>query len=203
MFPALAKQTFDRLKKERSFTKIFSRISLSLKALKEPLSRAKSVHKEVDYFIAELLEDPIVKKNIQCKKSCTYCCHTQVSVTSDEVELMKMRLDEGLVIDLDRLKLQSLVSESPSDFYKLDYEDRKCVFLNDSGSCQIYEDRPSVCRSNYSISPPSQCSTEDGLEKKQRLLLTEKADMAIMAAFSTSKKVGTLPRLLYERLVSK
>ncbi len=203
MFPALAKQNFDRLKKSVPFTKLFRRLLLSLSRIPCGASRALASHQEIDTFIAEALKNPVAEKNLKCKRSCTFCCHTQVSVTQDEVELLIHEVKQkGIKLDLERLKLQSLVSEYSKDFYRLDYEDRKCVFLNDQGECGIYEHRPAVCRINYSFSEPIQCSTEDGIEKTQRLLRIDKADLVIMAAFKLSKRVGSLPRLLWEQLNS-
>lgn len=200
MYPALAIKTFERLKGAKVFAKIFNRLTSRLKTISSPVLRAKVVHKEIDYFVDEVLANPTAQANVKCKKGCSACCHTQVSITDDEAEVLATLVKEGHAIDRERLNLQALVSEQASMFYKLDYEDRKCVFLNSKGECSIYENRPSVCRSNLSLSEPSQCSTEDGIEKPQRLLLTEKADMVIIAAFATSKKTGSLPKLLKEKL---
>ena len=49
------------------------------------------------------------------------------------------------------------------------HQDRKCVFLNDQNECTIYDDRPSVCRTNTVLSDPAACSTEDGKENLTEL----------------------------------
>lgn len=84
-------------------------------------------------------------------------------------------------------------------FLDLSYENRKCIFLNDEGACQVYEDRPSVCRTNAVLGRPDQCDTSDTVQPT-RLVKTSNADMAIYAAYLTSREAGSLPYLVGELL---
>jgi uncharacterized protein len=147
-----------------------------------------------------LFEDEIVQENVKCGKGCSFCCHTQVSVTRDEAELLAQRIIDGIDIDLERLYRQSKAENSSGEWYKMDHKTRACVFLGPEGECTVYEDRPSVCRTNNVVSDPANCSTEDGKEKSVRLLNTYASDMIIMAHFSNSKENGALPQMLFRSL---
>lgn len=165
-----------------------------------PLKRAKLVHREIEEQMGQLFKDDVVQENVKCGKGCSFCCHTQVSVTRDEAELLAQNIIDGIDVDLEKLYLQSKVGDKAGDWYKLDHETRGCVFLGDEGECKVYEDRPSVCRTNNVISDPINCSTIDGVEKSVRLLNTYAADMIIMAHFEKSKENGALPHLLFKAL---
>ena len=145
----------------------------------------------------------MVQKHLSCQKGCSACCHTQVSATQEEALLLTEHIQNGLEIDKERLYVQQKAGTSAKDWFQLDYQDRACIFLSDGGECRVYEDRPSVCRTNFVISNPALCDTSDGKEKPIRLLSTLKSDMVIYAAFKESKKSGTLPALLWECLNDK
>lgn len=200
--PALAARTFSKLKGEREFRKISERLTMRLKKIPSFFLWAQRAHHEVDHQLSKDLRDPLAASLITCRRGCSACCHTQVSCTIEEASLLvKVAQDRNLTIDLELLKKQAL--QAPERWYQLSYEDRKCIFVSDAGECSLYEDRPSVCRSNYVISHPIQCDTSHGSQHPIRMLKTEHADMAIVGQFSASKKVGTLPSLLYEVLLAK
>lgn len=201
--PALASKTFNRLKDHKDFFQITKSIIKRLRKINSPIKRAKYVHREIDDALQEVLKEKLVKDLISCKKSCTFCCHTQVSVTSDEAELLAQKVIGGVEIDINRLYLQQSVQNNSEAFFQLKFQDRKCVFLNNAGECSVYENRPSVCRTNYVLSEPKNCDTQDGNIKPMRMLNTEKADMIIIGAYSNSKENGTLPFLLWKALHEK
>lgn len=199
-FPAMAKRTFDRLKEQKEFLSITKRVMKRLRKIWEPSKRAKYVHKEVDMALAQLFENPVVAEHVTCKKGCNACCHTQVSATGDEAELLIERIMDGLDVDLKRLAKQSQAGNLASKWYQLPYEDRRCIFLNDDGACKAYNDRPSVCRTNNVFSDPTLCETRNGQEQSIRILNTEKADMAMMGGYMASDNNGALPHLLWTHL---
>jgi uncharacterized protein len=131
---------------------------------------------------------------ISCKKKCSACCHTEVSATSDEAELLYSKIKKGLPISLERLKNQNLSGA----WYQKSFESRACIFLDAEQTCIVYEDRPAVCRVNFVTSPPSTCDTQDGTVKPQRLVMIEKAHLLMAAVFFHSKKSGTLSQLIYD-----
>lgn len=165
-----------------------------------PLKRARMVHREIEEQMGQLFSDEVVQENVKCGKGCSFCCHTQVSVTRDEAELLAQRIIDDRDIDLEKLYLQSKSGDNVGSWYQLSHKDRGCVFLGEEGECTIYEDRPSVCRTNNVISDPANCSTEDGQEKSVRLLNTYASDMIIMAHFQNSKENGALPHMLFKAL---
>lgn len=197
--PAIAKKTFLRLQNHPDFAAIVNFVTTKLKSTKGKIERARFVHQLVDEYNEEVFDHPLVKKLSPCKQGCTACCHTQVSVTEDEAYLLATRVKAGIEIDSDRLKIQMQARDSSELFYNLSYEQRQCVFLSDQGSCQVYEDRPSVCRTNAVLGDASQCDTRE-TQKPLVLVLTENADVTIYAHFRHSKNNGSLPHLLAQQL---
>jgi Fe-S-cluster containining protein len=200
--PAIAKRTFDQLSHVPEFLGVVQFILDKISRVSSPIKRARIVHKAVDEFNVEVFAHPLVQQFSPCKVGCSGCCHTQVSVTSDEAEVLAERIKEGLQINLDRLELQSKVSEESNTFYQLSYSDRRCVFLDDSDACSIYEDRPSVCRTNAVLGDAQQCLVS-GENQQLRLVKTSKADMVIYASFLHSKESGSLPFMVFKRLKEK
>jgi uncharacterized protein len=171
-----------------------------LRKISNPKKRAKHVHDEVQKHMDELFASPAVEKLVTCKKGCAGCCHTQVSITKDEAELYAQKIVDGHDIDFTRLYLQGETWNDSEEWYTLPHSLRKCIFLGDDQLCSIYEDRPTVCRTNSVLSDPEDCFTLDGTVKPIRILNTYKADMAIMGAFLQSKENGALPHMVWKAL---
>lgn len=200
--PALAARTFAKLSKERISRKISERMTERLSRLSSHYEWARKAHQQVDHELAKDLDDQLIEKVLACRKGCSACCHTQVSATLEEASLLAKRIEaDQIEVNFELLKLQA--SYSPDNWLHLNYEKRKCIFVGSDGSCQVYEDRPSVCRSNYVLGTPDQCSTKDGIQRPLRMLKTPRADMAIVGQFKSSTRSGTLPALLYEVLLAK
>lgn len=197
-FPAIAKQTYEALKCQIAFSSISQFVVDHLKKIASPLERARFVHNVVDDYNRAVFAHPIVQQLSPCKAGCSGCCHTQVSVTEDEAELLASRTSEGVKIDYSALQNQMRAGNDSDEFYKLSFEERKCLFLGSDNKCQVYNDRPSVCRTNAVLGEASQCSTKEDISKKQeiRLIKTPQADMAIIGSFLSSKKSGTLAHML-------
>lgn len=139
---------------------------------------------------------------VKCTKGCSACCHTQVSINSDEAHLLAARiLEDGIRIDLARLELQASVKNDSLKWFQLNFASRACIFLNEQGACRVYSDRPAVCRTNNVISSPIQCDTSNGAEHSIRLLKTDFADMATIAAYNASEEGGALAYLLAKTLL--
>ena len=198
--PAIAKKTFEKFRSSIECDTIFKFILSHLQQTPDKSQRARFVHDVVDKFNVEVFAHPLVKKFSPCKSGCTGCCHTQVSVTSDEAHLLAQRVKEGVSIDLELLKLQMKAGDSSELFKELPYAQRRCVFLSESGTCKIYEDRPSVCRTNAVLGEASQCDTSV-TEQPLVLVITKNADIAIYSSFVHSKENGSLPHLLGKLLL--
>jgi len=149
-------------------------------------------------IMEEIFENLVARNEISCTKGCSYCCHTQVSVTQDEAELLATNALRIGDIDVQNLYIQAQTKNFHEDWNLLDYDQRRCIFLDDNDLCLAYVDRPSVCRTNYSFSEPEQCSTENGASRPMQILRTEKADVA---AFDESNENGALPYMLWKALL--
>ncbi|MBC7714795.1 MAG: YkgJ family cysteine cluster protein [Rhizobacter sp.] len=201
--PAIAKSTFELLRNQPEFLSITESVMTHLNKIKSSLERARFVHNMVDEYNKEIFAHPLLKEMVPCKSGCTACCHTQVSVTEDEANLLLHNITNGVEIDYNRLSLQSEQGNETSNFYKLSYQDRKCVFLDDKGACKVYNDRPSVCRTNAIVGEASQCSTDGKEQGAIRLVKTSKADMVIVGAYANATESGTLPMMLSKVLKAK
>src|SRR5690606_8220160 len=143
--------TFEELRHQVEYNSIVNSILDLLTKEDSPIERARLVHESIDEFNQEVFSHPLVQEFSPCKRGCSACCHTQVSVTEDESIVLANKIREGLTIDLERLAKQMVTKDDPSAFFSLNFVDRKCIFLNDEGACMVYEDRPSVCRTNAVI----------------------------------------------------
>ncbi len=197
--PAIAKRTFDQFKNQNEFIGIVKIALDHLRKLTHPIQRAKFIHEAVDEFNTDIFAHPLIQQYSPCKMGCSACCHTQVSVTDDEAILLVEKIKDGVKIDYDRLKKQMSAKDDDSAYYKLSFEERKCIFLNEEGGCRVYEDRPSVCRTNSVIGESSQCDTSNGVQKTH-LVKTPQSDMIIYASFYHSKSSGALPHMVGKAL---
>jgi Fe-S-cluster containining protein len=196
----MAAKTYQRFRNDLHMIKITNEVLKRLKKISSPVKRARFLHKEVNKKLSSLFQDETVKKHVSCRKGCSACCHTQVSVTDDEAILLARAVENGLKIDMEKLKKQASVSKSASTWYSIPFQDRACIFLDENKECSVYNDRPSVCRTNHVVGDPKDCSTDDGQVRSVQLLNTFEADMAIMAGFGSCKKNGALPNMLFDLL---
>jgi Fe-S-cluster containining protein len=201
--PAIAKQTFESLRNQPAFLAISHFIIEHLNKIKSSTERARFVHNVIDEYNKEVFAHPILKELVPCKTGCTACCHTQVSVTDDEAALLIANIDGGVEIDYKLLEKQAAAGNDPVLFFNIPYKDRKCIFLDSAGGCRVYEDRPSVCRTNAVVGDASQCDTSTNQPASLRLVKTSKADMAIFGAFYNAKESGTLPMMIAKLLKEK
>lgn len=202
--PAVAKQTYDQLRGHSSFSKITDFVIHHLKKISSSIERAHFVHHIVDDYNRQVFSHPLVKQFSPCKAGCSGCCHTQVSITEDEAQLLASHIENGLKIDYALLQKQMKAGNDSEQFFKLSYNDRRCVFLGIDDRCQVYDDRPSVCRTNAVLGEASQCSTENGVMDKQalRLIKTPESDMAIVGSFMVARSSGSLAHMLGKILFS-
>lgn len=189
--PAIAKRSYDTLREKAHFKNIVDLVLEQLLKTIDSVRRAEIVHELVDHFNASVFNHDIVQQMSPCKQGCAYCCHYEVSVTEDEIDLIIQKVNPK--VDLALLKKQK------ENFANLPFNERGCVFLDANNSCSIYPHRPSVCRTNAVIGTPEQCIDSKNL----RLVNTHEADMVIYSHFLSSKKNGRLPELLYDKLAEQ
>lgn len=200
--PAVAKKSFEALMDQPEFSAIVNFVVKHLSEISSRLSRAHFIHKLVDEYNEEIFSHPLVKELSPCRKGCSACCYTQVSVTEDEAELLAKRVLEGVEIDFNRLNIQMQAQDDSIAFFKIDHHLRKCIFLDEEGGCKVYADRPSVCRTNMVLGDASQCDTSVKV-KPTRLVRTPKSDMVIYASYLNSSESGSLPHMLGKVLLKK
>ncbi len=204
------------MKKEIRYSSLTNNIIDKLKGTRSFFERAKFFHREVDSALKSVIENNFVADKITCKKGCTHCCYTQVSVTQDEAEMLAEKIIKksadvdnevksiGSILsdgfDITKLYLQAQSLNSAEKWYRLEFDKRRCVFLNAENFCSVYEDRPAVCRTNYVLSDSQKCSTEDGIEHPVRLVSTTDADMVIVGGFVASVENGALPFMLWKAI---
>jgi Fe-S-cluster containining protein len=200
-FPAIALKTYQSLKSNPLFLGITDYILRVLRFERSAIKRAKLAHTIIDDLNSEVVNHPLILEHSGCKAGCADCCHTEVSVTPDEAELLAERVMDGVDIDWNKLRIQAEQIERSQNYYDLDFSVRGCIFLSENRTCRVYDDRPSVCRTNMVIGNSAQCSTADGITKEMRLVKTEKADMAIIGQFMmTPTDNNLLPKLLLDKL---
>ena len=197
--PAIAQKTFNELKDRALAMELIQFILKRLNKTHDSVKRARYVHRMVDELNEYIFNDPQVKKLSPCTSGCSTCCHTQVSVNSEEADLLASLVNEGAQINLDRLNIQMATKNSSAAWYALSFEERKCVFLDSENKCSVYADRPSVCRTNAVLGEASQCDTTKG-PGPTRLVKTPEADLAIYASYLHSSEGGTLPYMLAKSL---
>ena len=200
--PAVAVRTYNTFKEDSGFRKLLKQMGKKLQKLRDPIKRARFVHRKIDIELDKLFEDESVQKLVSCKQGCSACCHTQVAVTEDEAALLAEIVNNGHPIDWTKMFVQANVENSSKEFFQLPYSMRSCIFLDKAGSCTIYEDRPVVCRTNYVVSSPDLCVIENGNEPTVKLLNTFGADSWIYTFFKSNKNNGSLPFML-KRLLKK
>jgi Fe-S-cluster containining protein len=198
--PAIALKSFNESRNSPELTAIVNIVIAELNKLSTPELRTAYIHQKIDEYNEEVFNHPLVKKFSPCKMGCSACCHTQVSVTEDEAHVLAQKIHSGIMIDEERLQVQMDATDIEEDYYQLTYAERKCIFLDDQGSCLIYKDRPSVCRTNAVLGSAEQCDSTSR-PGRMTLIRTPKADLVIYAAYLFSKESGTLPHMVGKNLV--
>jgi Fe-S-cluster containining protein len=124
-----------------------------------PLGLAASIQDAVDRALAEHRKAmPEMAAKIRCQKGCSYCCEHFVGIMPVEGVLLRAYAAElGLAIDEARLGRQA--GRTEQTWRELDPTDRRCVFLQEDGSCGVYDHRPMACRKFLVIDDPIKCKS--------------------------------------------
>lgn len=167
---------------------------------KSNVLQSQSSNKERARLLHRLVDEEILKgENIpsSCQKGCSACCHMEVEITSYETEILKDLIQAGHRIDFQRLSKQShralqdpLWKQGPRN------SDSQCVFLNQEGSCSIYEHRPVMCRRHSVSSPAKNCDT---LDAPITLRYFPQVDLLISAANEDQNlRIGPMAKMLVQ-----
>ncbi len=137
---------------------------------------------------------------LACSKGCSGCCHYEVEITSDDAAVLKLVVDEGRVIDRERLAVQAARERKSPAWRKFMSKENRCVFLGEDGACGIYEDRPSVCRKHVVTTPAAACTTEGAAVAPVQVLL---AEILLSAGLSLEGvEFGSLAKMLSRELAA-
>ncbi len=157
--------------------------------------RAAALHQMMDREMKAAASLPI-----SCQAGCDGCCHYEVEITQDEAEILKAIVQDGLPIDRHRLDEQAGRERKGAKWSRLGQAQNRCVFLGQTGSCRIYEDRPAICRKHLVTTPASACTTPGAAVAPVQVLM---AEILMSAAVSlTGATSASLPMMLRAALVA-
>lgn len=161
------------------------------------IPRARKLHQLVDQEIEQA-------QNLKasCQKGCSACCHVEVEITSYETEILAQLIIQGH--DVDQLRWSEQCARSVGDpVWKKGSHNlqNKCLFLNQSGECSIYYDRPVMCRRHSVTSPAKLCQT---LDAPISLRYFPRVDLLISAANEDEGlEIGPLAKMLMTKMQIK
>ena len=149
--------------------------------------KLKWVHTQVDFLISQNSDKS------SCLKGCHYCCYHPIQLSHVEINNIKKKY---LIANPKRLEVQKtnigkgLRSDNP-----ISYKDRACVYLNDTGTCSVYQDRPLICRLTHVQSNPEHCHWENKDKPIEHLPVT-KAALLVAAFYMGHTEIDYIPRFL-------
>lgn len=125
-----------------------------------------AIYQLVDNLLTKQIQNST--KPITCLKNangCSWCCYINVDLTEPEAKVaFKYAQLNGIKIDWD-LVLTQAQDKDLEVFRKLSHAQRKCAFLQEDGSCGVYEARPLACRAHYVVTPVEDCRTDETVHK--------------------------------------
>lgn len=147
------------------------------------VKRMKLIHQMADMML-EIFKFP--KETTSCKKGCSACCYTEVAINIEEAKLLLDEYD----IDWEHIRRQLMVD----DHYKLNYKDRKCVFLKNN-ECSVYENRPLSCRKYFVMNDPVIC--DENLNPKGKTTVLAMGPLELLwAGMQNYLDSGWMPEML-------
>lgn len=159
------------------------------------VSAAAAFHALIDKEIISMLQE---NNNVSCKRGCSFCCMYNVDCSIDEAELiLSYAHKKNIPIDWEKVKRQSAFKNS-DQYITQTFKERRCVFLSASGECQVYEHRPSACRTYHVITPAELCDPQiypDGEVTKSGNVYYEAMDAGMQNAAAEN---GNLPVMLLQ-----
>jgi hypothetical protein len=137
---------------------------------------------------------------ISCHEGCSGCCHYEVEITQDEAEILKAIVQEGFPIDRERLAEQASRERMSTEWSRFWSPKNRCVFLGETGGCQVYDERPATCRKHLVTTPASACTTAGAAVAPVQVLM---AEILLSAALSIEGTTfASLPKMLHTALES-
>jgi len=139
------------------------------------------------------------KKN-SCRKGCSACCHLSVSVFESEAKVLaliiKLKANPG-VVDMRQLEMHQFLSGNNEQWNIMPKSMRACPFLKDN-ECQVYDDRPYVCRTYDNTGDPKDCDDRN-FDKIKKGPLNLKLEQSVSAMYSI-ERFGKMSNMIMEHL---
>lgn len=129
----------------------------TLRATSAPERLAENVSGDAFTLIAGLVEASPARRDHECGKGCSWCCHQQVRVSAPEAIGIAEALTEAYPPEW-LATLRAIIAQRVERIAGLGttraYLEARlpCAFLAPDGGCAVYERRPLVCRGYHSLS---------------------------------------------------
>lgn len=97
------------------------------------------------YFrLTEIVDEisKVIAPNAPCKKGCAHCCKMAVGISEHEAKLISEYTGQA-ALPVTEIRL-------PDENVRR-YAGVPCSFLNDDGTCSIYDVRPLACRAHHVV----------------------------------------------------
>ncbi|HEY1079764.1 MAG TPA: YkgJ family cysteine cluster protein [Bdellovibrio sp.] len=133
------------------------------------IARAQKVHE----FLNEQ-NQAFSHVKTSCPKGCGFCCHLEVEITQDDAEALAEEVARlNIPLDLERLTNQSQRIRQDAAWAKGAVPENRCVMLDETNSCRVYEARQTNCRRLSVVSPVSDCHTPGASPVSRIIPMTE------------------------------
>jgi len=174
---------------------VFEKFTAKLREFRPGVERGTALHAMMDREL-----EAAANQAISCREGCSGCCHYEVEITSDEAELLKTVVQEGNRIDYEQLEEQASRERKAAEWSHFWNPRNRCVFLGETGACQVYADRPAICRKHLVVSPASACTTPGAAVAPVQVLM---AEILLSAATSLDGAApASLPKMLRTALAA-
>lgn len=147
----------------------------------------------IDQAIKKEGPDNTKQKPITCSKGCSACCFSYVTITDTEARLLVSHCKKNN-ISINQERLSKQAQQSIDNWMELELKDRKCVFLDDEGSCSVYDARPGVCRKHLVTADSRKCIESSTLPKNERIFNLQ-AELMISALWQV-RPFGSMAEML-------
>lgn len=123
-------------------------------------------HRQFDQFVQTWLADYLATgRTIYCREGCAGCCNMAVHATWPEAAAAAVAVSDQqarrLTVYVERLQAAKPALTDLRNYLKLHRQTLgPCPFLNDEGSCSVYDFRPLSCRALLSTRPPAWCAVD-------------------------------------------
>lgn len=148
-----------------------------------PDELAASLHREIDHHVALDIQEQAIAPEIRCSAGCSHCCKQVVAITPDEAQLL-LAAAERNGVEINRERLQRQRGMDDAAWLTLTGTDRDCIFLDTTGRCTVYDDRPMSCRKYFSLDPPDLCNIERYPSQDIKVWFSATAEVIASAAFT-------------------